>query len=114
MDRKRQTSFIVVVAMASLGVVVGAFVLAARVGYARLELPGTAWIVPVIAVLGVGVLSWFLLSDSGRDADQGTGSPGVYCPVCGTQVMSEWRLCPYCGEKRDGCDADADRATGTA
>ena len=54
------------------------------------------WLVPLVAGGAVGGLSWLMLSGTnsgGATCDR----PGEVCPLCGSEVRGDWRMCPYCG-----------------
>jgi len=59
------------------------------------------WIVPIVAGTTVGVLSWLLLGGDDIVDSGDSARPTVSCPVCGTELLEEWRLCPYCGVQSD-------------
>jgi len=54
------------------------------------------WTIPLVAGGLVGLTSWLLLVER----DSGDDRPGLQssrCDACGSPVVDEWRLCPYCG-----------------
>jgi hypothetical protein len=60
--------------------------------------PGTimGWAVPLVSLFVIVAITWFLIvRDSRANDDDSAGY--VSCWSCGHSVMSEWRLCPYCG-----------------
>lgn len=67
--------------------------------------PGPAsifgWAVPLVALFVIIGVTWLLLA---RDSDEPVEDGELYavCPSCGQSVLSDWRLCPYCGaQQRD-------------
>lgn len=66
---------------------------------------GTArfgWLAPLIAASVIGGVAWLLLSqESHHDDDERPTSALASCPECGRVVLSQWRMCPYCGEMLD-------------
>ena len=55
--------------------------------------------VPVVVLLVIAGLTWFLLKRDG-DADAGSDADSyVECASCGRSILREWRLCPYCGAR---------------
>lgn len=56
------------------------------------------WAIPIatgFVIVGVG---WLLLSQKPGDRDErGGGLRSVSCPACSRSVLTDWRLCPYCG-----------------
>lgn len=57
------------------------------------------WAIPLVALFIVIGVTWLLLAG---EADGPPESGPVYsaCPSCGQSVLSEWRLCPYCGARQ--------------
>lgn len=55
------------------------------------------WIVPIISVGVIAALAWSLLLRAPRDPRGGDEYHAVACPSCGRAVLTDWRLCPYCG-----------------
>lgn len=72
------------------------------------------WAVPVVAGATVGVLSWLLLGGENSADASSDGPQTVDCPVCGTELLEEWRLCPYCGVKCDESGAEEVYSTRSA
>lgn len=62
---------------------------------------GAGWAVPIVAGATVGILSWLLLGGDYAPETTDSGLSTVDCPACGTELLREWRLCPYCGLKSD-------------
>ncbi len=59
--------------------------------------PGSmmGWAVPLVGLFIIAAITWLLiLEDTHSDADP---AQRVSCWACGHSIMSEWRLCPYCG-----------------
>lgn len=72
---------------------------------------GAGWVVPLVAGGTVGTLSWLLLAgDDGHDEDD-TGRVTVCCPTCGNELLSDWRLCPYCGGSNECAPAEMSSST---
>lgn len=69
------------------------------------------WVVPLVAGATVGVLSWLLLGGDYAPEASETGPHRVECPVCGTELLQEWRLCPYCGVKSEKAADDSAACT---
>ncbi len=91
-----------VVALGGLAVVVafGALVASMRGGGQPAGLAfvrGAGWIVPLVGGAAVGAFSWLILSGTTFGEVSCTPST-VPCPLCGTDVLEDWRMCPYCGE----------------
>lgn len=105
---KRPIARLAAATLAALAVVaaLAALVIVASAG-ARLFPTGVGWAVPLIAGGGVGLLSWFLLAGTGRDDEFDVKRATVRCASCGTEVLEDWRLCPYCGESNDPASRDA-------
>ena len=55
-----------------------------------------AWTVPLASVFVIAGVAWLLLSQDGRGRG-GADDGSIECPVCGRSVMTDWRMCPYCG-----------------
>lgn len=58
---------------------------------------GPGWLIPIVAGGIVGTLAWVLLSGNDHVEPDPTTTPTATCPSCDSQVLSDWRLCPYCG-----------------
>lgn len=60
--------------------------------------PGTimGWTVPLVLLFVIVAITWFLIA---HDSSAGDDDVARYisCWSCGHSIMSEWRLCPYCG-----------------
>jgi len=61
------------------------------------------WIMPLVAVSALSGLTWILLrQESTDDEDRPADADVRLCPKCGHDVLSHWRMCPYCGGRLDG------------
>jgi hypothetical protein len=59
------------------------------------------WIVPIVAGAVIGAVA-FLLLDEGRARDRDEGDlSSATCGECGSEIITEWRMCPHCGEILD-------------
>ncbi len=58
---------------------------------------GHGWGVPLLAGVVVGILSWLLLNESPVDDESRALSGHTLCSACGSPILEDWRLCPYCG-----------------
>ena len=56
--------------------------------------------VPVLTLIAIVATTWYLLAREARDAET-DALPYVECGSCGQSILSEWRLCPYCGSRVD-------------
>ncbi|MHB1475618.1 MAG: zinc ribbon domain-containing protein, partial [Dermatophilaceae bacterium] len=57
------------------------------------------WLAPLIAASVIGGVAWLLLSQESRHRDEDTPTAALSsCPECGRVVLSQWRMCPYCGD----------------
>lgn len=94
----RPTMRLAAAALGGLSVVTvfSALVIAAVSGRGPVHL-GAGWVVPLVAGCSVGLLSWFLLTDTPGEANGDARGTNVSCSSCGTEVREDWRLCPYCG-----------------
>jgi hypothetical protein len=95
--RKRLISFVSV-----LGAVLAAgllFVTFSPSGREIIGGPGSimGWALPVAGLFTIAAITWLLLMGDKRVDDD----PARYeaCWSCGHSIMSEWRLCPYCGSE---------------
>ncbi|MCE5203133.1 MAG: hypothetical protein LLG24_02795 [Actinomycetia bacterium] len=114
-DKRASKAFMLRVIGVAVGVaaIVGLlFVVNAEEGFE--DCTGTGefgWLVPLIAALVIGGLAWVLLSQEPHHDDHHEGSASdAVCPACGCAVLSQWRMCPYCGQMLSG-DAGACEAT---
>jgi len=80
-------------AAALLGVLL---VASGEAGASGFAVVGLGWLVPLVAGLIVGALSWLLLNDRAEDDPRQLGERTL-CALCGSPVLEDWRLCPYCG-----------------
>jgi hypothetical protein len=56
------------------------------------------WTLPIATGFVIAAVGWLLLSQKPHDRDErGAGLRGVSCPACSRSVLTDWRLCPYCG-----------------
>jgi hypothetical protein len=60
-------------------------------------LDGVDWVIPVLAGAVVGSLGWLVLAEAREVESSRSLASDQRCPVCGEQVLSDWRLCPHCG-----------------
>lgn len=62
------------------------------------------WTLPLFSAAIAGGVSWLLLSD--RDVtDPEVPVTTAHCGACGSAMVEDWRLCPYCGTLV--CEAEA-------
>lgn len=65
---------------------------------------GIGWIVPLVAGLIIGGVALLLLdmphSSAETSAEELRAST---CASCGSPIISEWRMCPHCGDLLE-CD----------
>ena len=74
------------------------------------HIPASAvWAIPLLAGGAVGLLALFLLAGTNLEDERGTGRSAVSCPMCGKQVLEDWRLCPYCGGSNEPIIIEADQ-----
>jgi hypothetical protein len=101
--------------VATLGVLavgtVAVVVLTASSADGRFVAEGTAWVVPLVAGCGVGLVSWLLLAGTGSGSDSSTRRISVRCVSCGAEILEDWRLCPYCGGSNESLPAKRDAAS---
>lgn len=75
---------------------------------------GIGWIVPLVAGLIIGGVALLLLdmphSSGGASTEQLQAST---CASCGSPIISEWRMCPHCGDLLE-CDMAVSTAARTA
>ncbi|HEY5548302.1 MAG TPA: hypothetical protein VIL17_01755 [Coriobacteriia bacterium] len=55
-------------------------------------------VIPVITLVGTVGLTWYLLSREAHDSEPDVDLY-VECGSCGRSILSEWRLCPFCGSR---------------
>lgn len=56
------------------------------------------WAIPILTGLVVAGVAWALLSSETVDsASDEMRTASSVCYQCGKPLLSEWRLCPYCG-----------------
>ena len=55
------------------------------------------WLMMVVSVGVIVGLAWYLLAHAPRHTDGPQGYHAVACSSCGRAVLTDWRLCPYCG-----------------
>jgi hypothetical protein len=69
-------------------------------GQASMVSTSLGWVVPLVSLLVIVAMTMMLLS---RDSKRPPLDPpaSVPCPHCGRSVLSDWRLCPYCGTMID-------------
>jgi zinc ribbon protein len=93
--RKRLISFVGVLgAVLAVGLLV---VTISPVGRAMIGGPGSilGWAVPLASLFTIAAITWLLIL--GNQPEDEDATRYVSCWSCGHSVMSEWRLCPFCG-----------------
>lgn len=55
------------------------------------------WIIPLLSIAVIAGVAWILLSLIPRGSGRADGHKSVTCTSCGRTVLTDWRLCPYCG-----------------
>ncbi|GEM_PF-1108372 len=71
------------------------------------------WLIPLLSGALVAVIAWMLIDgDRGGPSDSVKGDPeATVCMYCGSGILQEWKLCPYCGQLRE-CDMRIDPHAG--
>jgi len=82
--------------IAAVALLVAAWGPAVRVGVARGNAV-LAWIIPIASAAVIAGVGWYLLRAAPRHTDAANGYESVACTSCGRAVLTDWRLCPYCG-----------------
>jgi hypothetical protein len=59
--------------------------------------PPFGWIIALASVAVIAGVAWFLLSLVPRHSADGGFYASTACASCGRTVLTDWRLCPYCG-----------------
>jgi zinc ribbon protein len=93
--RKRLFAIVGVLAAALAGGLL--FVTFSSAGREMIGGPGSimGWAVPLVTLFTITAITWLLImSDARPDDDE---ARYVSCWSCGHSIMTEWRLCPYCG-----------------
>ena len=71
------------------------------------------WLIPLLSGALVAVIAWMLM-DGDRDdlsASAKDDPKATVCMHCGSGILQEWKLCPYCGQLRE-CDMRIDPHAG--
>jgi hypothetical protein len=55
------------------------------------------WTVPLVSIVVIAAAAWALMSQSEKHPGSADEFRTVACPACGGKVLTDWRLCPYCG-----------------
>jgi hypothetical protein len=55
------------------------------------------WLIPLVSAGVIGGVAWLLLPQSPRGSNSSDDYRSVDCTSCGRTVLTDWRLCPYCG-----------------
>ncbi|MDO8915610.1 MAG: hypothetical protein Q7W16_05960 [Coriobacteriia bacterium] len=55
------------------------------------------WIIPLVSSAVIAGLAWLLLSQVPLGSAGSEDHTSVDCASCGRNVLTDWRLCPYCG-----------------
>jgi hypothetical protein len=55
------------------------------------------WLIPLVSSAVIAGLAWLLLSQVPFGSAGPEDHTSVGCASCGRTVLTDWRLCPYCG-----------------
>ncbi len=58
------------------------------------------WLVPPLSGALIGGVAWLLMERRGENKTPGELQRAT-CPVCASPVITEWRMCPQCGNMLD-------------
>lgn len=61
------------------------------------------WLLPMSGLVFAVALIWLLMMHASR-SDRSYHEPEGTCSHCGRSIRSDWRLCPYCGDRVDLSD----------
>ncbi|MDH4139138.1 MAG: hypothetical protein OEV43_01035 [Coriobacteriia bacterium] len=102
-------SFALVGLAASILLVATGVCAQAPTALARLE-----WIVPLVAGVVIGVVTYMLVDGGAeKDTEVHDAPASSECAVCGSPILDEWRLCPHCGSLL-ACDTRMPTSSTTA
>ena len=62
-------------------------------------LGSSAWVSPLVAMTVLGGAMLVLLVQPRSTRRGGDTTDVVPCASCGRDLLGEWRMCPYCGER---------------
>ena len=105
--RRRPSARLFVAAVSGLvlvGLLTGTLLLVnGSLGFSRCSgAVGCGLIVPILAGLVIGLALWFLSGMPPKHGGDAIGGKSkVSCSSCGDVVMTDWRLCPTCGNRLD-------------
>lgn len=94
-DTKRLV-LMVIGAIAVMALFVGFIAPGLSIGFCAPAAP-FGWIITLVSVGVIAGVAWYLLAYAPRHADDTGSFRAVACVSCGRAVLSDWRLCPYCG-----------------
>lgn len=105
-NAKGRTVLAVLIGVALIGLLAGSLTLAnGALGFSSCSgAVGYGWITPVLAGVIIGIVLWLLsgVTPKSKYNDDPIGEEReVFCASCGDAVMSDWRLCPSCGNRLD-------------
>jgi predicted anti-sigma-YlaC factor YlaD len=55
------------------------------------------WLIPIASVAVIACAAWLLLRNSSNGPGSSDDFVSVDCQSCGRRVLTDWRMCPYCG-----------------
>jgi hypothetical protein len=83
------------------GLLASVVALTAQRGLLQLDVMSAGWPMPVVAILVVAGVALLLLGETPRRDMGSRGSRSAdSCPDCGREVGEGWRLCPWCGYRK--------------
>lgn len=55
------------------------------------------WLIPLASIAVIAGVAWVLLSQIPQGLSGSNDYRSVACTSCSRMVLTDWRLCPYCG-----------------
>jgi hypothetical protein len=55
------------------------------------------WLIPLASIAVIAGVAWLLLSQIPVGSSRSNDYRSIACSSCGRTVLTDWRLCPYCG-----------------